>query len=633
MGPSKQGIIGLALVAVALGSTGCSTPDATTRPVNRDPGVRPGSLRLVAYDSCDAAMSSLKAAARSVVGPYAGLPAGRLPSSALGTLQGGAIGAAAPVARAGTAPMPGLDYSGTNTHEQGVDEPDLVKTDGHRIVTVTNGVLRVVDVATRRVSGELSLVGNVSGQPEELLLYGDRVLVLMPAMQAQPVANRPDRQTNGSDLVFVDLSGPRPRTAGRLTVDGSVLDARQVGGVARIVVRSAPRLQFPYDQTGSEAEQIAANQKVIDNATADDWLPRYSLSIDGRTTVGRVDCQQVSRPTHYSGTTMLTVYTLDLGRSGLTPGEPATVVADGEIVYGTGTSLYIASDDRWLGAGWRGGGLRAAPSARTELYKFDVSRPRRPVFVASGEVPGWLVNQYALSEYQGALRVVTTTDRTIWGGPAPTNSESALYVLWQRGEDLAEVGRVVGLGKGERVYSVRFVGPTGYVVTFRQTDPLYTLDLRDPTNPKVVGELKITGYSAYLHPAGEGRLIGIGQEASTQGRVLGTQVSLFDVRDPANPERLTRYQLGGGHSEAEFDPHAFLYWPKTGLLVIPFYPNGSGALALTVDSTVIRELGRVGQGRLIRRSLVIGDTLWTVSEMGLGRSSLTTLATEAWIPF
>ena len=144
-------------------------------------------------------------------------------------------------------------------------------------------------------------------------------------------------------------------------------------------------------------------------------------------------------------------------------------------------------------------------------------------------------------------------------------SESTVYVLRQDGRSLDVVGKVGGLGKGERIYSVRFVGATGYVVTFRQTDPLYTVDLRDPAKPTVTGELKITGYSAYLHPAGDGRLLGIGQEATEQGRIQGTQISLFDVRDPAKPNRLAQYHVQGAHSEAEFDPHAFLYWPQTGL--------------------------------------------------------------------
>jgi uncharacterized secreted protein with C-terminal beta-propeller domain len=174
------------------------------------------------------------------------------------------------------------------------------------------------------------------------------------------------------------------------------------------------------------------------------------------------------------------------------------------------------------------------------------------------------------------------------------------------------------------------------------------VDLRDPAKPVVTGELKITGYSAYLHPAGDDRLIGVGQEASAQGRVQGTQISLFDVGDPAKPNRLAQYHVKGGHSEAEFDPHAFLYWPQTGLLVVPLntYKSGradqkSGALALKVTDGAITELGflehPVEAGNMysstIRRSLVINGTLWTVSSRGLMASDLGNVTQQAWVPF
>jgi uncharacterized secreted protein with C-terminal beta-propeller domain len=611
----RQHIVGLTLAVVGLAFTGC-TPGAGVQSHRADP--RTASPRLVAYDSCDAAMSSLKAAARVATRQYSGtaVPIARPGGGPAQASTAGSAAAAAP--RTGTVAP---DYSETNVHEPGVDEPDIVKTDGSSIVTLTNNVLHVVDAASRRVTGEVLLPGH-SGATPELLLRGDRALVLFPSTSiATPIATPMawgDQQPDTSDVVLVDLSGRQPRLAGTLTVDGSLVDARQVGGVARLVVRSTPRV---------DAESPAA----IDTAAISDWLPRYRLSLDGRTTSGSVDCQHVSRPLHYSGLTMLTVYSIDLDAAPLTVGDPATVVADGGVVYGTSDSLYIAAVDRSMAEGI--GGQLTAPSTQTQIYEFDVSKPGRPVFEASGEVPGSPINQYAMSEYDGTLRVVTTAVGAVPAGPSSTTSESALHVLRQRGEDLSEIGRLDGLGRGERVYSVRFVGPTGYVVTFRQTDPLYVMDLSDPANPAAVGELQLTGYSAYLHPAGDGRLIGVGQEANARGRVLGTQVSLFDVSAPSKPDLIARYQLNGGHSEAEVDPHAFLFWPKTGLVLIPVTPNWNGALALATDGATLHELGRVGPGRQIRRSLVIGDSLWTVTDSGLGVNQVTTLAVEGWIPF
>jgi uncharacterized secreted protein with C-terminal beta-propeller domain len=228
-------------------------------------------------------------------------------------------------------------------------------------------------------------------------------------------------------------------------------------------------------------------------------------------------------------------------------------------------------------------------------------------------------------------------------------TESAVHVLAHQGQRLVPVGKVAGLGKDEQIYAVRFLGPVGYVVTFRQVDPLYVVDLRDPRRPKVTGELKITGYSAYLHPAGPGRLIGVGQEANRQGQRLGTQVSLFDVSDPAAPGRLAQYHVRYGDSAAEYDPHAFLYWPKTGLLVVPVTtrpaapvddqrvaPQG-GALVLRLSGDDFTELGTVshpGDYRgMVQRSLYIDGTLWTVSQAGLRANDASTLHERAWIPF
>ncbi len=163
-----------------------------------------------------------------------------------------------------------------------------------------------------------------------------------------------------------------------------------------------------------------------------------------------------------------------------------------------------------------------------------------------------------------------------------------------------QLGQVGGLGKGEQIHAVRFLGDTGYVVTFRQVDPLYTLDLSDPAKPRAVGELKIRGYSAYLHPLEPGLLLGVGQDASERGATLGTQVSLFDVSDPARPSRLHQWTVpGGSSSEAEWDHHAFLWWAPSKLAVLPVESwqrraSFAGAVGLSVDrSGGIAEAGRV----------------------------------------
>ena len=196
------------------------------------------------------------------------------------------------------------------------------------------------------------------------------------------------------------------------------------------------------------------------------------------------------------------------------------------------------------------------------------------------------------------------------------------------------MGRVGGLGKGERVYSVRFAGDTGYVVTFRQVDPLFTLDLSQPERPRVLGELKIPGYSAYLHPIGEDLLLGVGQDVDEKsGRPLGTQLSIFDVSDLRKPTRLHTQHLGQGWSEAEHDHHAFLFWPKTGLVMIPFEQRAVGFRVGRARG--IDPLGKVehDQADPIRRSLVVRDGVLTVSDNGVKASSLATLDERGWAAF
>jgi hypothetical protein len=222
-------------------------------------------------------------------------------------------------------------------------------------------------------------------------------------------------------------------------------------------------------------------------------------------------------------------------------------------------------------------------------------------------------------------------------------------VLRQQGGDLVQTGVVDGLGKGEQIYSVRFVGPRGYVVTFRQTDPLYSVDLSDPAKPVVTGELKINGYSAHLQPVGDGRLVGVGQDADSRGRTKGTQVSLVDVADPAAPRRVAQHRVTHGSSEAEYDPHALLWWPATKLLVVPVTvydvdydgtgPAATGtALALRVTDNGLTRIGGIAQPTVqgatppIRRSLVVGDVLWTLSDAGLQASDLSTLRRLRWLP-
>ncbi|MET7332467.1 beta-propeller domain-containing protein [Nonomuraea sp. NPDC005650] len=657
------------VAALATAAVACTSTTAGAPP---KPKVSPlGAIRLVAYTGCDDLLSGLREHAAQRVTPY-----GFDNVMPLAYMEDAARSVTA------NAKQSTPEHSTTNVHEAGVDEPDVVKTDGNRVITVKDGVLRIIDTATRKVTGSLKLTEGENGRgvPADLLVSGDRALVLMRGgdiMYKRMAAFAPPADTR---YVLVDLSG-RPKVLSTIKPQGSYVDARMVGSTVRVVTRSQPDIAFPeFKDDVSEAERLKRNQAAVRQAPADAWLPKVEIT-DASGTVKKdsVQCERISHPADYTGTSLLTVHTIDLAQGVTAAGtDPISLAADGDIVYGTGSSLYVASNPRW----WMpvvisepvvddapattppaSGDVAPAveptptqppasetpspsptgttasalpeptptlPPEETEVHRFDISSAGAPSYVASGKVPGRLLNQYSLSEYDGHLRIATTLN-----SPDGKTSSSAVYVL--KADTMAKTGEVGGLGEGERIYSVRFIGPVGYCVTFKQVDPLYTLDLRDPAAPRVTGELKITGYSAYLHPGADGRLIGIGQEASEKGRTLGTQVSLFDVSDPAGPRRLSQLFQKDSGSTAEWDPHAFLYWPKTGLAVIPLYQqNEAGGLVLKIDDSAVTKVGMIkhpgkDQGG-IERAMVIGDSIWTLSYDGMQVNDAATLAQQAWIP-
>jgi len=629
----------------------------------------PDTLRaasaLRTFEACDELLGHLKEEGLELVGPYGFDGGGFLPPP-IEWPTDGEQGAPPGVPGApGTAPLPavpGVDFSDTNTQEEGVDEADIVKTDGRQLLTLADGRLRRIDV-----SGDLPVPAgslDVGGYGSELLLAADRALVL-----GRELGNRPDGTPDapaspsfpGSPydqaalLSLVDVGqNEAMRVAATLEVDGYPLTARMVDGVARVLVRSSPMLPFTFpDYEGPdpdpEASATRRNREVVESSTIGDWLPAYTRRDAAGAIADEgplVGCDQVARPPEFSGLDLLSVVTVDLAGD-FDPDASAAVLATGQTVYASPTGLYVATG-RWdflMG--------RSSTDATTEIHAFDISDPRSTTYTASGKVEGFTLNQFALSEHAGVLRVATTSER--FG--AAEDAESQVIVLQARGSTLEEIGRVGGLGRGESIQAVRFIGDVGYVVTYRQVDPLYTIDLSDPTAPAVRGELKILGYSAYLHPVGDGLLLGVGVDADDTGRRLGTQVALFDVTDPADPRRLHQATVAGGSSEVEFDHRAFLWWEPTGRAFLPLYvfsfdeeTGGEdgfvGVAAFDVDAAAgIRDAGRVdhvegrgGDGSFrwtpeIRRSVVVGDALYTLSEGGLKASDLSTLAGRAWLPF
>ncbi|HEX3090125.1 MAG TPA: beta-propeller domain-containing protein, partial [Ilumatobacteraceae bacterium] len=637
-------------------TTAVSTPDSTS-PTSTTPITSPsgparfssaGSSRLRFFAECPDLLAYMQTEALQRVtawglggGPWYGYRGGPLMESAAATADSAAgappIAPGAPSAPAGTAAP---NFSGTNTQEEGVDEGDIVETDGTHVFVASQDGVRIVDVAGALVMSKLDLPDG----SHQLLLDGTRLLVT-----TQPYS--------GIDTVvsLFDVSDvSAPALLHRSHLEGYLVASRSVDGTARLVLTSSMATRLPFVNPGQfgldEDRALQRNKDIITQSTVDDWMPRaFDESSDG--TFGDIsttlDCSAVAAPSQFAGLGVSWIASIDMQGSGEPVGS-AGVVSTGETVYASTTSIYLATMP-WDWYQPTDVVDRTPTPPPTLIHKFSLGANGTASYEASGEVPGQLLNQFSMSEYEGDLRVATTT--TSWDGTTP--STSAVRVLRPAGNELTQIGIVDGLGTTEQIYAVRFLGTQAYVVTFRQTDPLYVVDLSDPAAPALSGELKIPGYSSYSHPVGDGLLLGVGQAGTDDGRIQGTQLSLFDVHDPANPVQLSTLAIGG-FSEAEWDHHAFLYWPEDGTIVLPSSPGwnncgiavdclasgitnpAGGVVVAQLEGTTLVGRGTISsQGHIdggcwnpLQRSLAIGSELVTVGMADMQFSDRASLATR-----
>jgi uncharacterized secreted protein with C-terminal beta-propeller domain len=598
---------------------------------------------LVSFAGCPALRGYAEANAQPYIAAYGGLSTGVVTPGVAGTTLTPAAAAASPTTSS-QAPQEGVDYSGTNDQEAGVDEPDIVKTNGTTLFTIENNELEAIDVAggSPRLLDTLTLN---TGWSSELLLYGTHLLVLsrggswLEPLPAEPtqIAFPPEPTT--STLTEIDVSDPSQLAViGTLRLDGEYLDARMVGSSVRVVTSNAfplerfyPLPALPAATPGTAAAQARA-RRLVSSASAGDWLPTYQLGNGPTRTL--VPCRDVYRPPAFAGLGVVTILTIDLAQ-GLRPLDAIAVMADGGIVYASPTTLYLATE-AWAERPTPFAPELARPGASTQIDAFEITNPDATSFVGSGNVPGYLLDQWSMSEYQGVLRVVSTDTPAWWGnGPA---SQTYLTTLEPQQGTLVQLGQVGGLGAGERVYAARLLGDIGYITTFRQVDPLYTIDLTNPAAPRVLGQLDLPGTSTYLQPIGSDLLLAVGEDIDpTTNEPTGTRVSLFDVADPTTPTELSSVDLGQGFSAVASDSHAFLYWPPTGLVVVPF---GQEAVALQVSGENLSQLGRIVQSQVasstlpqIDRALVVDDALLTVSSAGVASDTLPGLASVGFAAF
>ncbi len=485
-------------------------------------------------------------------------------------------------------------FSETNIQEQGVDESDKVKTDGDYFYVAQAQQIRIVQAAPPDAMKTVSTIP-VKGHIDSLYLFKHILIALYVPENGtghpwafNRVTTMPSIELIGlpywlpvkaeTGVLVLDISNPvDPKPIKNTILEGSLAASRLVDGKLHLVMRFLPELpplQITYDGTDEDFKKVVAeNERLLGEVTLEDLLPDYQdIDSNGTTleTGELLDWRDFYRPSLEGGGSIVTLTTFNLKDASL-PFDAVGLVADIHTLYASTESIYLTAT-RWKNEPFPTASEDPVYDLRksTVIHKLDISGDK-VVPQASGFVWGRILNQFSLGEFEGVLRIATTTG-FLWGSD-PT-SRNHLFTLRAADEHLNIIGKIENIAPGERIYSARFNGERGFLVTFVEIDPLFTIDLSDPAAPKIAGELKVPGYSDYIHPLGDNHLITIGKDAKEEGGVTwyqGMQLSIFDISDFTNPKLLHQEKLGdrGTHSEALHNHKAFTYWAEQGLLALP----------------------------------------------------------------
>jgi len=535
-------------------------------------------------------------------------------------------------------------HSETNQQVSGVDELDNVKNDGQYIYTITNNTVAIVQTYPATDARLLSRV-SVSGTLQGIFAVGNRLVIVseisgysypyysggapLPALgtgASQPgnIAKIYPIQFSGTTTLFVfDISNhANPMITTRVDVNGTLAGARLIGNDVYLVTTQPV---FCYGKI-LLPEQIVNGQVVKATPTQ----VYHSDVVD-------------------QGYSFTTIVGFDTTRNNPSPSAKIYLI-------GTTSTIYVSLHDIYLTQPiW-------SQSQQTILHRISIDG-LAITYQATGAVPGHVLNQFSMDEYNGYLRIATTYCCSQSGGPMPlahapvSQQETNVYVL---DRSLHSTGKLEGLSPGEQIYSARFVGDKAYLVTYKRTDPLFVIALQDPFRPAVLGQLDVTGVSDYLQPYDEMHLVGIGQAGTDVAwenavRFTGLKISLFNVTDPKQPTETSRYLIGGpGTSSPAINDHKAVLFDKTlSLLVIPveitaqpqdttylysYQPVWQGAYVfnITPDNGIIFKGGitHLQNGQLptwqdnnlfITKTLYIGNVLYTISNNKVQMNSLSDL--------
>ncbi len=539
-------------------------------------------------------------------------------------------------------------WSETNVQEAGVDEPDLVKTDGEFMYIAQREELTILRTWPPADTARVASLP-LDGAPFSLFLHGDLAAVFSYDY-SRPGGDVGDGWDEGyaTRITMIDVSDrEEPRIVRQIDLEGWFVDARLLGADLYVVLSTwteipaalwdalwtaAPVLPtLPPNPTEAQAARARGEARVllrplvqstVDGLRTDELIPRM---LDRRTPNGDAGsqtllaCTDVFRPEGISHPAVLSVVhvDLDVGEAG-SQVEATGLMAEGWEVYASQESLYVAQSSRWWWWGW------GALDLSTHVHRFELAGGDTS-YQSSGSVDGWLLNSFSMSEWDGHLRMATTDTDAWWGttDEAVDPPANNVFCLREAGAELEVVGEIRGIAPDEQIQAARFLGPRGFLVTYRFIDPLFTIDLQDPTDPRLVGELELPGWSAYLHPLGGDHLLGVGMDATLEGQVLGLAVNLFDVSDFSSPAVVDRFTLQSDDwswSEALWDHHAFTLWE--GVLALPVYTwagdeGFSGLLLLSVDEEEgLEERGRIDHTDIVADSECLWGSSWDNESWG-----------------
>jgi len=498
----------------------------------------------------------------------------------------------------------------TNNQIDGVDEADSVKSDGNNVFVLYGNEVIVLSVEGRILDRtKVPDIEDSSVQvdywnvekdknwgggtqffpyfkdlvPRGLLLDGNHLVVIVSSyFYGDDHPKLIGSETTAAFIYSINTDG-KLQLVDRKNVRGRYENARSIGGQVYIVSNTyidTWQLKNKFDRYNEEYWFMTDDEyKVAASIVLEEALPKFAKQLmaellgdaDNFGVVEDSSCNNFLKLFSNDGSNILSSFAQVNSFNMHSTISRQMQKMSGVFMPSSDLEIY-ASNEMLIFAGriWDKG------SSSTFLVGFDLQANGVPIPSATGKVPGYLLNQFSIDYYNNHLRIATTINAR-WGLNDITDeweqveeSKNQVYVLKKQGDEFMITGSVEDLGITERIYSVRFLGERGFIVTFKVIDPLYTLNLSDPFNPYKVGELKIPGYSNYLHPVEDKYLLAVGQDVDVKsGALTGLQISLFDVSDLSNPLQVQKKVIRGSSSDAQYDHHAFRYLPLSKVLILP----------------------------------------------------------------